>query len=427
LPAKVAVLGGGAAGVVAADTLARRGARVDLFERNTILGGLHRSVEADGDVFDIGAFFFVYNHALIETFPVTRPLLVEVNHSAVSITPSHSLDGYPCTPRGYMRDHGVAHSLAAFGDLLWSRLRYRHADTVPEYSMHALGRAVYRNAGLKSYLERFYGASDWDIDLDVVRPRLSVLNQYARLGRILRLGLIGKRPPLQPHFARPRAGFPAFYDAMAESLAASGVNVRRGVTLTSIRRAGNRFDLAWDNEGGAYDHVLSTIPPPLALRLLGEDPGADVPQMSLLSLFYRSRLRIPGNVIYNFTRDARWKRFTVFSRLYGRSVPDEDYFTVEVTGIGAMTPHVDELAADFERHTSSLDLFETPLRRVGHAATERAYPAALRGQRAAIEAQRARVAAHGLHLVGRQGNNAYLSSHDVALAAKELASKIPLN
>src|SRR5262249_60776396 len=104
---------------------------------------------------------------------------------------------------------------------------------------------------------------------------------------------------------------------------------------------------------------------PLALRLFGEDPGADVPQMSLLSLFYRSRVRIPGNVIYNFTRDGRWKRFTVFSRLYGPSVPDEDYFTVEVTGIGMMTPHVDELAADFEQHASSLDLFDAPLPRLG--------------------------------------------------------------
>jgi protoporphyrinogen oxidase len=326
-----------------------------------------------------------------------------------------------------MRDYGIAHSLAAFGDLLWSRLRYRHPDNVPDYSRHALGGAVYRKAGLKSYLERFYGAHDSEIDLDVVRPRLSVLNQYARLGRIMKLGLIGKRPPLQPHFARPRAGFPSFYDAMAQSLVASGVNVRRGVTLTSIRRAANRYDLAWDQEGGAYDQVVSTIPPPLALRLLGEDPGAEVPQMSLLSLFYRSKLRVPGNVIYNFTPDGRWKRFTVFSRLYGPSVPDEDYFTVEVTGIGAMTPHVDELALDFERHATSLDLFDTPPRRVGYTATERAYPAALRGNRASIEAQRARVAAHGLHLVGRQGNNAYLSSHDVALAARDLAARVPLN
>jgi protoporphyrinogen oxidase len=426
LPTKVAVLGGGAAGVVAADTLARRGADVDLFERNSILGGLHRSVEADGDVWDIGAFFFITDHALIQTFPVTRALLVEVDHAAVSITPSGSLDGYPCTPRGYLRDHGVWHSALAFADLLASRMRYRNALTVPAYSMHRLGRMVYRNAGLKQYLERFYGASDSDIDLDVVRPRLSVVGNYARLARIVRLGLVGSRRKLQPHYARPRAGFPVFYDAMAESLAAIGVNVRRGVTLTSIRRSANRFELAWDGEGGVYDHVVSTIPPPLALRLLGEDPGADVPQMSLLSLFYRSRLTIPGNVIYNFTSDGRWKRFTVFSRLYGPSVPGEDYFTVEVTGIGAMTPLAEERAADFERHASSLSLFDTPLRRVGHTVTERAYPAALRGQRSAIEAQRARVAAHGLHLVGRQGNNAYLSSHDVALAAIELSRTLPL-
>jgi len=425
LPCRVAVLGGGAAGVVTADTLARRGAEVDLFERNSILGGLHRSVEVDGDVFDIGAFFFTRDHALIQAFPAAQPLLVEVDHHAVSITPSGSLDGYPCTPRGYMRDHGPWRSALAFGDLLLSRARYRHPDTVPAYSMHSLGRAVYRNAGLKEYLERFYGAPDSDIDLDVVRPRLSVLVHYARLGRLVRLGLRPKHRRLQPHFARPRAGFPSFYDVMAESLGTLGVNVRRGVTLTSMRRAADRFELEWEGGSAVYDHVVSTIPPPLALRLMHEDPGPDAPHISLLSLFYRGRLRIPGNVIYNFTHDGRWKRFTVFSRLYGPS-GDGDYMTVEVTGVGAMTPRVDELAADFERHAASLSIFEGVPRRVGHTVTERAYPAALRGQRAPIDAQRARLAAHGVMLVGRQGNNSYISSHDVALAARELASGIPL-
>jgi len=421
----VAVLGGGAAGVVAADTLARRGAAVDLFERNSVLGGLHRSVECDGDVFDIGAFFFTNDHALIETFPVTRPLLVEVDHQAVSVTPSGSLDGYPSTPRGYVRAHGLLHSVLAFGDLLVARARYRHPADVPAYAMRNMGRMVYRDSGLKNYLERFYGASDSEIDLDVVRMRLSVLNLYARLGRLLRLGLLGTRPRLQLHFARPQAGFPAFYGAMAESLAALGVNVRRGVTLTSMRRVGERFELSWEGGNAAYDHVVSTIPPPLALKLMGEEPGPELAHMSLLSLFYRGTLRVPGNVIYNFTRDGKWKRFTVLSRLYGPSA-GKDYFTVEVTGIGAMTPRVDELAADFDHHSARLGLFESAPRRVGHAVTERAYPAALRGQHAAVEAQRARLAAHGVLLVGRQGNNAYLSSHDVALAARALAASVAL-
>jgi hypothetical protein len=43
-----------------------------------------------------------------------------------------------------------------------------------------------------------------------------------------------------------------------------------------------------------------------------------------------------------------------------------------------------------------------------------------------VEAQRARLAAHGLVLVGRQGNNAYLSSHDVALAARAVAASVAL-
>ena len=58
MSANIAVLGGGVAGVVVANELARSGANVDLIERAPKLGGLHRSVTADGMAFDIGAFVF---------------------------------------------------------------------------------------------------------------------------------------------------------------------------------------------------------------------------------------------------------------------------------------------------------------------------------------------------------------------------------
>jgi phytoene desaturase len=66
---RVAIVGAGPGGLAAAMILAANGARVTVFERDTVVGGRTRTIEAPGGYrFDIGPTFFLYPRILREIF-----------------------------------------------------------------------------------------------------------------------------------------------------------------------------------------------------------------------------------------------------------------------------------------------------------------------------------------------------------------------
>jgi hypothetical protein len=169
-----------------------------------------------------------------------------------------------------------------------------------------------------------------------------------------------------------------------------------------------------------FDRVVSTVPIPAVLSLLGLAPRARFDTMSVYSLFYAGRLRPRGALLYNFTLGGRWKRLTAFSRYYGLH-DGIDYWTVEATTRDRSPAALDALRRDFEEHAGGLGVFEEgPAFLDGHV-TEHAYPVFHRGESADVEAERARILEHGIDQVGRQGSFEYLSSDAVASKARARA------
>ncbi len=117
---RIAILGGGVAGVVLAQQLARDPSlEVHLLEKTSRLGGLHRSVEIGGAHYDIGAFFFVRQHSLLQCFPAIVDLMVPLTDQDqwVSVTPKRTFDRYPVSLGGYVRDYGLPNFIASAFDL----------------------------------------------------------------------------------------------------------------------------------------------------------------------------------------------------------------------------------------------------------------------------------------------------------------------
>jgi protoporphyrinogen oxidase len=177
---RIAVLGGGAAGVTAAGQLARSlGAHVDLFEAAPVLGGLHKSVTLDGQVYDVGAFVFGAEHALLKVFPELRSMFAALDARYRRITPAGTVDHYPMSIRGYVRDVGLYQASLATLDMLSAEIRYRHPDTVAAYAYSHMGRRIYESSGLKAYVERLYGRPDSEIDLQFALQRLRYLGEIS--------------------------------------------------------------------------------------------------------------------------------------------------------------------------------------------------------------------------------------------------------
>lgn len=429
MSAKVVVLGGGAAGVVVANELARRGAAVELLERAPRLGGLHRSIAIDGMHFDIGAFVFSKEHELVRSFPFLLEAFTVIRPRIASITPRGTIDRYPLSLRGYFRDNGARVGMLSIADYFVSKAKHRRRDTVPAFTQYLVGEQIYRRSGLQRYIERLFGMPDHELGLEFARQRLPEIQAYAPsrvAGRmVLRTFLqLGRSGPVEEvALVRPPEGFDSAYALIRAHLEQNGVRVRTGCDIRSIRRAASGFEVVVGDEVRTCDRVVSTIPIPISLRLAGMDTRARLDTIGVCSLFYTGKLVHDRSVLYNFTFEGRWKRLTAFSSYYGKHA-GLDYWTVEATTRDVSQAMTDELRADFEEHAHRLGLCDGVPAYVGAHVTERAYPVFHRGEGSSIETERARLAEAGVDYVGRQGAFEYLSSHAAARNARRLAEKI---
>jgi protoporphyrinogen oxidase len=433
---RIAILGGGPAGVVIASELATAHQfKIDLIEKEDRLGGLHRSVAVGGLVYDIGSFAFETEHEFLRTFPRLYDLCIPVTYRRRSLTPAHRIDVYPLSLRGYLRDHGLGGLVTAACQLLTAKARYCRLDSVSAFARYYLGDAMYLRSGLKSYIERFYGLPDDEIDFEFARQRLSVLQESCSLRRVawdLLIRLAGQRSRRYDWrswsaWVRPPGGFDVAYAAIREQLNDERVSVLTGITIHSIARKGSRFVIEFDDRAVTYDRVVSTIPLASAFEYVGQPLApSDRPEYRrLASLFYRFRgdLGHDSAVLYNFTTTGRWKRLTTFSNIYGSSGGNH-YFVVECTVAEVRDETLAELASDFERHVAELSLFRGELDFQGGVITDHAYPVFRRGLYAKVAEARKRLNAWGIDTVGRQGRFEYTSSSVTAERARSFARQL---
>jgi phytoene dehydrogenase-like protein len=430
---RVAVLGGGVAGVVAAAELAKRaGVEVVLYEKAPQLGGLQQSVTIDGAAYDIGAFIFTPDHELFRAFPGLLGLFHPVRPIHRSITPAGEVDNYPATLRGFVRDNGVMHSLAALVSLLYAKFRYHRRDTLPALVHYYLGSVIYNRSGFRTYLERLYGLPDHEIDVEFAATRLfflaDVCSLRRRAGRAV--ASLWTRPEDsydQPSvFVRPREGFGVVYETFHERLIAHGVSVNTEAVLQRVERGSDGgFVVHVSGKAERFDRVVSTLPVAITTRLIGEAPPEGLEYMKLVSLLYRFRgIRgHEGAVLCNLTQDGRWKRIVSFGELYG-SHDGDDYFTVEVTTRIAGAAEVNEMDADFRRHIQGLGFYRGTLTLAGSHVTEHAYPVYRVREAIMLRDTRRRLEAWGMDLLGRQGRFDYITSSVAAANARTIAESI---
>jgi len=432
---KIAILGGGVSGVcVAAELSKDKRFSVDLIEKESYLGGLHRSVRKNGYAFDIGLFLFQEDHELLRTFPFLVNDLVEVQPIHLTITPRGTIDRYPLTLKVFKEDNGWFGLLRAACSLAHSKCLYYKRDSVPAFAKYYMGAAVYRHGGVQNYIERLYGMKDEDIGLEFAMQRLAHFAgpQVSRaLLQVLPFALSSRFKRLSAEwptrvFARPQAGFEALYRKIAEHLRANGVSIKLSCEARSVQKEGDQFLVDFGSFKKNYDKIVSTIPIPVMLRLIGEKMDARIDNMGLYSLFYRGIPCHKWTTMFNLSLSGAWKRMINFSNFYKENASG-NYIAVEVTTKDIIGQSLQLMRTDFERHVALACLFQEPPEYLGGVITERAYPVFRTDDNSRIKQERNKLSAFGIESVGRQGDFEYLSSSAAAANARSLATAIRLN
>jgi oxygen-dependent protoporphyrinogen oxidase len=267
---KIAVIGGGPAGMCAAWRLMRGGASVELFEAEGRIGGRTRTEVVDGYRIDTGAQLFgtLYRRVLA--------VLAEVG-AGDRMVRAPGRDALWRKGRAHEVVYGSPTSMLASGALpvaLKLRLGAQYLPFLqrhgPSLDLEALERAA--DIGLDGESAAAWGARELGrdfVDL-LVHPLLATLygtgSEEASAGFYHALSKQG----LTLQVLAMRGGAGGFCDAVAAAVERGGGVLHTGRPVHSVSRVGTGVELIGDGWSDRFDAAVIAVPAPAALRMLGD-------------------------------------------------------------------------------------------------------------------------------------------------------------
>ena len=338
---RVVILGAGPAGLAAAHSLAKRGEKPIVLERSHLVGGMCRTVEHNGYLFDIGG------HRFFTKFDEVQSLWEEILGDQLLLRPRLSriyyngkFFDYPLKARNALMNLGLVESARCMASYGRMRLRRRgQEDSFEEWVTNRFGYRLF-DIFFRSYTEKVWGIPTNEIGADWAAQRIKNMElSTAVIGALQRplKGLIGGQTQvasLIEEFHYPVTGPGLMYDTMAKKVLELGGEILFGHSVTGLAHDGTRVtSVRAEHEGKPIefdaDHVLSTIPITALVR--GMDPPQAVVDATL-QLRYRNLLTVnliadrrdlfPDNWIYVHEPNVQLGRIQNYKNWSPNMVPD---------------------------------------------------------------------------------------------------------
>ncbi len=294
----VVIVGAGITGLVLAYTLSRDGHDVVLVEKEQRVGGLARSYEYDGFVFDIGPHRFHSDH------PEVNSLIHEVlddDYRMISrksgVKMFEAYFDWPLGP-GSLLKLPLKHIVPIALDLL--RKKNQTTDSFEDYIISKYGKTLYQ-IFFKPYTEKFLQMPCPEISRDwaITGIDRAVIDKKAQFNDLLSLAktLLESKPETQ--FIYPESGgMQVFCDLLQDRIIQYGGRVLMDSKIDRIEYSGTSVTgVAINGEEYRCDDLVWTAPINEVLTLLNE-PRTDLEYLSLVLYNYRLN-RVP-NVDYQW-------------------------------------------------------------------------------------------------------------------------------
>lgn len=320
---RVAVIGGGPAGMTAAYVLSKRGVGVDVYEASDHVGGMARTFELWGQKVDLGPHRFFSSDARVNRLWLE---VVGRDYRMVDRLTRIFYRGrffhYPLQPFDALANLGVveaARCLASYGR---ERVARRPPDgSFEDWIVARFGRRLFE-IFFKTYSEKLWGISCKDLDADFAAQRIKKLSLYEAVKNALVAGRGNTHQTLVDRFAYPLGGSGRVYERMAESVRAHGGTIQLRTPVARVLRSADRItgvELK-DGERRDYDHVVSSMP--LTLLLSGLEATPPEVREAAGRLGFRNTLLVylnvagtglfPDNWLYVHSAELRMGRLTNF-------------------------------------------------------------------------------------------------------------------
>jgi protoporphyrinogen oxidase len=321
----IVIVGGGPSGLAAAHEAARRGARVTVLEKFDRVGGLARTMDFEGNRFDIGPHrFFTKNQEMHALFVDTiGEDLVNVKR-LTRIFYNNKYFDYPLTPLNALFGVGITSTAAIFSSYLAARLR-RVAGTLDMQSFEdwVVDRFGYRlyETFFKTYTEKVWGIPCTEIGADWAAQRIKGLSLTSAIANAIFKPKQKTIKTLIEEFVYPRRGAGQLYEKMATIVSGMGSGVRLGARVRAIRRDDMRVrSVCFDSDDGStdVDARFFLVSAPLTELVEMMEPAAPPEVLAACRrLRYRNHLGVnllvdgspfPDNWIYIHSKDVGMAR-----------------------------------------------------------------------------------------------------------------------
>ncbi len=436
----VVIIGGGPAGLSAAYELANAGVRSTVLEASKVVGGISRTVEYKGYLFDIGGHRFftkvklvrkMWEQILGEDF-LSRPRMSRIFYK-------NTFFAYPLEPMNALRGLGLVESArCGFSFLRAQVLPTKPEDDFATWVSNRFGKRLFK-IFFESYTEKVWGIPCAKLSAEWGAQRIKGLSLWSAVVNAFQSKKSTKHTTLIDKFHYPRKGPGMMWDKARAIIEKQGSQVEFDAPVEKIFWEPGR--VTGVQAGGKYyraDHVISSMPIKDLINCLDPAPPEATAKAAddfhyrdflTVALVVKSKTLFPDNWIYVHDSTVKVGRIQNYKNWSPEMVPDPEmtclgleYFCFEGDNLWNMKD--EDLVAQGIRETAKLGLIQADqvvdgtVVRVPKAypVYDEAYPRGVAAIREFLET------VSNLQLVGRNGMHRY-NNQDHSMLTGVLAAR----
>jgi protoporphyrinogen oxidase len=288
-PGDVVIIGAGPAGLTAAYELGKRGGTATVLESDDVVGGISRTVVADGYRFDIGGHRFftkvkeveaLWHEILPDEDFMQRPRSSRIYYQG-------KFYDYPINVVNALKNLGPIEAIRCGLSFLWVRIRPpKDLTTLEGYIASNYGWRLYEHF-FKTYSTKVWGVPPSEMSADWGAQRIKGMSLWDAVwepirGRFSRRDKSKQVTSLIEEFQYPKYGPGMMWERCHELVEGQGSKVQFRAEVTRVEhRDGRAVSVTAVDGSGAEtkhdaDHVISSMPFPALLRSLDPQPPAEV-------------------------------------------------------------------------------------------------------------------------------------------------------
>ena len=310
---EVIIMGGGLAGLSAGVGLSRAGQSVSVFESDSQVGGLSRTVSHGDFRFDLGGHRFFTKNKETEQFvkDILKGEYVTVNRKS-KIYMNNQFFDYPLKPANALLGMGIPTTVKAISDYSRERIknsfREKECISLEDWVVAHFGRTMF-NIYFKEYSEKVWGIECHRISEEWVSRRIEGLSLGVAVKNALFKFSGRKVPTLVDKFIYPPMGIGRISDGMKEEIERKNtVHINTRVSEIShsnsiiTNMVARNCNAAYDISG---DEFVSSIPINHLVSMMNPAPPEDIME-AVSKLRYRDLVIVTIMLNRERVTDLTW-------------------------------------------------------------------------------------------------------------------------